>query len=772
MATELPYTVFVDQDSFEVIISVGYVLQDDVALWSAVVTDDLAGRFEVSGESDGSRGAVDLNFGLGSSAPERIYSIAYEVRGPIHFDRFTMDWTVRIGFQATDAVSFGGTAGADILLDGAFGDMLGGLEGADYLNGGAGNDTMSGGGGDDTYVVESGADWIIEDAGGGSDQVFSSASFTLRTNIETLTLTGLALAGHGNAGNNLINGNTQGNVLAGNDGDDTLRGDGGADTLFGGNGADTLVGGTGADTLAGGADDDIYVVSDLTDRVIEAVGRGEDTVLAELPEYRLSANVENLTAAGPGPFRGGGNGLDNTITSGQANDLLSGQLGDDLLDAGDGNDLLAGGAGADILIGGAGRDVASFADAITAVTVNLLTGLGARGDAEGDHYVDFESAVGGQSNDLLIGSAGANILIGGAGRDRIIGGEGADVINGGLGRDYLFGDTGSDTVAFMGMANGVLVTLGQSIVYNNIGGPLSAEDIIAGFENVIGTGFADVIHGDAGNNLIAGAGGADFLDGNAGIDTLSYATSALAVTVNLLTGQASAGDAEGDIVTGFENLVGGAGGDFLTGTDLANMLSGGAGNDTVYGNAGDDINKGGAGADRLFGGFGADTISFADAIDGAILHIDLSAQSVRGGDATGDLISGFENAIGSGVTDYITGSAQANRIYGGDGFDIIAGGGGNDLLSGGGHGNQFYFSAGFGRDVITDFDTDALGGFDVLALDIVTMGTFELIMATARATGAQGKDLIFQISPTETLTLLNVSAAELLPAHFGLWTDP
>ena len=69
-------------------------------------------------------------------------------------------------------------------------NVLRGNDLANRLNGGSGNDTMIGQSGDDTYVVDSTADVIVEGLGMGLDSVESSASFTLSSNVENLTLTG------------------------------------------------------------------------------------------------------------------------------------------------------------------------------------------------------------------------------------------------------------------------------------------------------------------------------------------------------------------------------------------------------------------------------------------------------------------------------------------------------------------------------------------------------------------------------------------------------
>lgn len=53
----------------------------------------------------------------------------------------------------------------------------------------------------------------------------------------------------------------------------------GADTLWGGNGNDILNGGEDNDTMYGGDGDDTYIV-DADDIVMEASGKGNDTVFA------------------------------------------------------------------------------------------------------------------------------------------------------------------------------------------------------------------------------------------------------------------------------------------------------------------------------------------------------------------------------------------------------------------------------------------------------------------------------------------------------------
>ena len=78
-----------------------------------------------------------------------------------------------------------------------------------------------------------------------------------------------------------------------------------------------------------------------------------------------------------------------------------------------------------------------------------------------------------------------------------------------------------------------------------------------------------------------GGAGADTLAGGAGTDTLSYAASPAAVAVNLATNAVSGGNAAGDTISGFENIIGSAFNDTLAGDASANSIQGGAGTDTV-----------------------------------------------------------------------------------------------------------------------------------------------------------------------------------------------
>ena len=115
-----------------------------------------------------------------------------------------------------------------------------------------------------------------------------------------------------------------------------------------------------------------------------------------------------------------------TVASADQGDVLRGMDGNDMLFGGSGNDTLDGGPGADVLIGGAGIDTADYSSSTAAVNVNLQTGHGTGGDAQGDILGGIENVIGSAFNDTLAGSSGNNTLVGGGGNDTIDGMAGSD----------------------------------------------------------------------------------------------------------------------------------------------------------------------------------------------------------------------------------------------------------------------------------------------------------------------------------------------------------
>jgi Ca2+-binding RTX toxin-like protein len=427
-----------------------------------------------------------------------------------------------------------------------------------------------------------------------------------------------------------------GDVLEGEDGDDTLDGGYGRDGLFGGAGNDTLSGGAGNDILAGdaGADHldggagidhlgysgDAGVTVDLSTG-LAAGGEAQGDVISGFEDIDGTEYGDTLT----------GSAIANSLTGDAGNDILSGLDGDDQLYGRAGNDILRGGAGADLLIGHEGIDLVSYYGATIAVTVDLTGGTGNGGDAQGDAYFDIENANGGIAGDRIHGNAYANALSGYDGNDALYGYDGNDTLLGGIGNDFLQaaagadrldGGGGIDTIDYNGSA-GVTVDLSTGLG----SGGHAQGDVISGIESIRGTdsygdtltgsavanilsglggndilsglGGADTLVGDSGDDTLRGGTGADRLDGGADTDTASWYGGTVGVVVSLASGLGGGGEAQGDILSGIENLSGSQGSDSLYGNAGANILQGWNGNDLLVGRAGKDTLTGAAGADRF-----------------------------------------------------------------------------------------------------------------------------------------------------------------------------
>jgi len=240
---------------------------------------------------------------------------------------------------------------------------------------------------------------------------------------------------HGLAGNDQLSGGSGNDLLYGEDGNDTIQGGigddlayggAGADFIDGGGGDDTIDGGTGSDTMQGNFGDDTYFVDSTGDTVTEySASDGTDTIYASV-SYTLPQFVERLILTGSASIDAtGGNDAD-TLVGNAGSNTLTGNGGADFLSGGDSNDILRGGAGMDVLDGGSGIDAVTYTENEVGVVVNLATGVGQGGNAQGDTYQGIENVNGSTGNDTLIGNAAANALNGWAGTDILTGGGGAD----------------------------------------------------------------------------------------------------------------------------------------------------------------------------------------------------------------------------------------------------------------------------------------------------------------------------------------------------------
>lgn len=609
-----------------------------------VLSSDAFSHTETAGNGVITLSSVDIDVGdthtysiLGGD--DDIFTIVgNELRLTVDANEFEND-VFYLDLQTTDSFGFTYTEGVFIHVTGpstTVGDngnnVINGTAADEGLYGFGGNDTINGGDGDDNIFGGDGGDTM--DGGAGFDIVrFDTARSNLTINLATnsvsgdSTVTGDSIVNFegasGGIGNDTITGNTGKNYLYGNRGNDTINGGDGDDRIWGGQGADILDGGAGFDWLR--YDYDIAGVNVNLGTGAAVGGHAQGDTFSNFEGVAGGIGNDTLTG-GTGHDRLDGNGGNDTLTGNGGNDVIYGGAGDDTINAGDGNDNVYGEDGADNMDGGTGTDTLRYESDMAGVTVNLATGTGSGGQAQGDTFSNFENVNGGYGDDTLTGDAGNNVLNGRNGTDTLRGGAGNDVMHGDNGDDFLYGEDGND------------------ILYSDDG--------------------------------------ADYLDGGAGIDTVRIFDTA-AITVNLATGAASGGVATGDTLVSIENIDTGSGNDNITGSAANNrikgnngndtinagdgndylnggngndILNGEAGNDRLYGYADNDILNGGAGNDILYGGTGTDTFIFDTTDTDRVADYNVGEGDILDISA---LLSGFNG--GSDINDFLTFEVVSGR---------------------------------------------------------------------------------------------------------------
>jgi serralysin len=247
------------------------------------------------------------------------------------------------------------------------------------------------------------------------------------------------------------------------------------------------------------------------------------------------------------------------------------------------------------------------------------------------------------------------------------------------GVSYTILDSGGiDTMDYSGYGQNQVISL-IAETYSDIGGVVGAVTIARGsvVENAKGGSGADMITGNSADNILKGGLGVDTLDGGAGSDTADFSDKSAIVSVTLngaITATVTVGGIAEDTVKNIENIIGGSNNDTLIGDGLSNRLDGGLGNDTL---------NGGIGGDTLVGGGGNDTASYTGSVAGVTVDLRLAVAQVSTGDASGDILIGISNLIGSALKDTLNGTTAGNTLNGGGGDDYIDGNGGTDFILGG-----------------------------------------------------------------------------------------
>ena len=552
-----------------------------------------------------------------------------------------------------------GSSGNDDLNLWAGDDILNGKNGDDILNGHSGSDEIYGGNGDDELYGAYGSDILV--GGDGSDTIDgSTGNDTIigdgkeESSDDELDETNVDNDGAAD----ILNGGDGEDTILGGKGDDTIHGDDGADfvnggigddVIYGDSGADQLYGADGADTIHGGLGDD-YIVSDsgysleVTVHLLRFLAKGsESKSVTEDRVTEIEAGIYSVVDV-VNSYLGGA--LGHTADGSEYPGTVLDAIADDELSFTDSEFLTA------VLPRIYGR--AATSDETTFWQVKLDNGavyativMEAIDQAMVDPakiqsaMVLFEEYTTAEAtalsfDDIVNGDAGNDEIYAGKGDDTVTGGDGHDKLHGGSGDDSLTGGKGSDSL-LGGMGDDTL-----------IGG--SGADVLEGGDG------ADIIHGDNAAN-----------DGDENpFDTLSYEGSDEGVTVHLLNGTASGGDAEGDTFDGIE---------WLAGSEYDDTLTGDAGDNRIFGNGGDDKIYAQDGADHLYGGGGND-----------YLNGEMGDDRIYGGEGADDLVGNWGDDL----------------LVGGDGGDILTGAGGIDHLVGG-NGADVFMLYHSGEDTVEDF---------------------------------------------------------------------
>jgi Ca2+-binding RTX toxin-like protein len=196
---------------------------------------------------------------------------------------------------------------------------------------------------------------------------------------------------------------------------------------------------------------------------------------------------------------------------------------------GEGADTLTGGNRSDNFVltvdefkdrvdGGNGIDTVNYSNADRGVSVNLDNGTttaqffyevpaeeGGHGAASGwaepivTELRNIENVVGSEFDDTIVGNSGDNVIEGGGGADRIYGGDGRDTVS------YEHSEEG------VTISLNTRVDLGFTTLYipgQGHGGDAEGDRLWQ-IENVIGSGYNDVITGNREDNVFTGGDGND-----------------------------------------------------------------------------------------------------------------------------------------------------------------------------------------------------------------------------------------------------------------------
>jgi Ca2+-binding RTX toxin-like protein len=396
----------------------------------------------------------------------------------------------------------------------------------------------------------------------------------------------------GGAGNDTVTGGSSLDQLFGQAGDDTLFGKGGDDFLFGGADNDVLTGGDGDDQVFGEGGNDRLIWNPGDDNDLNEGGDGMDTV-----EVNGGNGAEVFTAVAngtrvrfdrvqPAPFFvdiGTSESLVLNANGGDDTFTATGNLAALIqitVDGGDGNDTLNGSNGADVLLGGNGNDT-----------------------------ID-----GNQGNDLALLGAGDDVFIWdpGDGSDTVEGQDGTDTMlfNGNNASEVFDVSANGQRVRFTRNVGNIVMDLNsvERIDLNALGGidQTTVNDMSGTALTAMDVNLSGVFGGSTGDGAVDMV----IVNGTAGVDAITVVGGAgSAALAGLAVGVTIQGTDANDEL----HVAALAGDDVIVALALPAGIvklteEGGDGDDVLIGSSGDDVLLGGAGDDVLIGGPGLDVL--------------------------------------------------------------------------------------------------------------------------------------------------------------------
>jgi len=517
-----------------------------------------------------------------------------------------------------------GTPGNDTLIGGSGADSITGGTGNDVITSGAGNDTILGGEGNDTLTF--GASFATGDSidGGAGTDILSitSAGITVLNNYAISTVT--ALNDRVSNVERLIisDANTVSLDLARVDSINYAR-------LNAANTA-TISGFGAAGTL------DLRVATNtVTATLTDATGTADSFTVA-LNGPAATTDFGTVTVGSTSAIVETVN-----VTANEATALTAAQTYTiALADAGNTTVNFTGAENVVSTISSTSLNTLNLSGLTTGTSNITATASIANMTVTGSNQNDTVSA--GSGNDSIIGGTGDDDLIGGAGADTIDGGTGNDTIIGGIGTDSLIGGDGTDTIS-------------AAYTLSTDGGGSAATGVVINLSSsaILSTTIAT-------NASLATSS-----------DILSVASNTL---VNV--GTAETVSTRVDSLSGFENITGSGGTDYLIGSSSANSISGGAGADYINPGLGADTITGGAAADTIVlteTTSSSDTVVFsgattalngADIITGFVLAADvLSFSSLTAGSLTATITAGTMATATALATETTSIALATNKVY-------------------------------------------------------------------------------------------------------------